>query len=84
MILNKMTTLNKMGRIVVRNTSSVRKDISVSLREMERLTGVSRSTLARIERAKVERRTYNPMFATVVKLAASAGVSVDEYTQTLV
>lgn len=77
-----MATLNQIGRTLARNTAILRKDVEMNLSEMERLTGVSRRTLSRIEKARAERRPYNPMLKTVVKLAETAGLTVDEYIKT--
>lgn len=77
-----MATLNKIGKTLARNTAILRKDVALNLSQMERMTGVSRRTLARIEKARKERRPYSPMLKTVVKLAETAGVPVDTYIKT--
>ncbi len=77
-----MATLNQMGRNLTRNTFRLRKNSELNLAEMARATGVSRRTLGRIEQARSERRTYNPMLKTVVSLAQAAGITVDEYIKT--
>lgn len=74
-----MATLNSMGRTLVRNTSQMRRWGDFNMSELAQATGVSRRTLGRIEAARRERRSYNPMLKTVVKLAEAAGVSVDYY-----
>jgi|HigsolmetaAR202D_1030399.scaffolds.fasta_scaffold12858_5 Predicted transcriptional regulators len=77
-----MATLNQIGRTLARNTAILRKDAALNLSDMERMTGVSRRTLGRIEKARKERRPYSPMLKTVLKLAETAGVSVDDYIKT--
>lgn len=74
-----MATLNQIGRTLARNTAVLRKDVDMNLSDMARLTGVSRRTLGRIEKARAERRPYRPMLSTVVKLADTCGLTVDEY-----
>ncbi|MCU1492219.1 MAG: hypothetical protein JWM85_3624 [Acidimicrobiaceae bacterium] len=74
-----MATLNQIGKTITRNTTLLRRDVCMNLSDMERLTGVSRRTLGRIEKARAERRTYSPMLKTVLKLAETAGVTVDDY-----
>lgn len=77
-----MASLNQIGRTLARNTVMLRKDVEMNFSEMARLTGVSRRTLGRIEKAKAERRSYSPMLKTVVKLAETAGTTVDDYIKT--
>lgn len=79
-----MANFNKIGRTVARNTAKLRKNAKLSLSDMERATGVSRRTLARIETAHSDRSPYIPSLKTVVKLAETAGVSVDTYVSTAV
>jgi transcriptional regulator with XRE-family HTH domain len=74
-----MISLNRIGKTIARNTTILRRDANLNVSQMARLTGVSRRTLGRIERARAERRPYHPMFATVVKLADTAGVPIDTY-----
>lgn len=73
------TSLNQMGKVITQNTNSVRKAVDVTQLELAEASGVSRRTLQRIEAARKSRRTYRPMLKTVVKLAAVAGVSIDDY-----
>jgi DNA-binding XRE family transcriptional regulator len=68
-----------MGKVITQNTNSVRKAVDVTQTELADASGVSRRTLQRIESARRARRTYRPMLKTVVKLAAVAGVSIDDY-----
>jgi transcriptional regulator with XRE-family HTH domain len=77
-----MATLNSIGRTLTRNTRLLLRKSDFNMSELERITGVSRRTLSRIEAARKARRPYNPMLKTVVKLATAAGVSVDTYLST--
>ena len=80
-----MTTqvnLATIGRNLIRNTTSLRTESDVTVGQLAQATGVSERTLNRIEAARRERRSYNPMLKTVVKLAAASGTTVDEYIKT--
>lgn len=76
-----MTQLNltQIGRTLARNAAVLRAQSTLNLTQTQEATGVSRRTLARIEKARAQRRTYKPMLSTVVKLANASGVTVDEF-----
>jgi transcriptional regulator with XRE-family HTH domain len=73
------TNLNQMGKTLTQNTNSLKGAVEVGVTELATFTGVSKRTLQRIEAARRARRTYRPMLKTAVKLAAAAGVTVDDY-----
>lgn len=75
------TLLTQLGRTMTQNASSVQKAVAANRTELADFTGISVSTLARIEKARKARRTYNPAFKTVVKLAEFAGVSIDDFVK---
>jgi DNA-binding XRE family transcriptional regulator len=71
--------LNVLGKNLTTNATVMRKEAEMNLSQLAHFTGVSRRTLSRIEAAKKARKTYNPMLKTAIKLAAVAGVTVDEF-----
>lgn len=71
-------TLNKAGRNLISNANTIQKESLLTIKEMAEATGVSKDTLYRMNKARKERRTYNPMFSTVVKLAQASQISIDD------
>jgi len=71
-------TLNKAGRNIVSNAHVIQKESLLTIKQMAEATNLSTSTIRRMSKARKERRTYNPMFSTVVKLAQATQVSVDD------
>jgi len=74
-----MQSLSNLGKTLARNASRLRRQNDLTVTQTAQLTGVSPSTLRRIEKARDARRTYKPMLSTVVKLARVSGVTVDEF-----
>lgn len=52
----------------------IRKEQNLSLRDLEKLTGLTYSFIANIERGIVK----DPRISTVIKLAKGLGISIDE------
>lgn len=73
------TNITNAGRTLTKNAKSLAGAVNVNLTELAGLSGLSKSTLYRIETARKFRRTYHPMMSTVIKLADVAGVTVDDF-----
>lgn len=67
--------MEDMNAIVARNIRRLRDNRQLSLDELARLSGVSRSMLARIERGE-----GNPTLSTLWKVANGLGLPFDELT----
>jgi transcriptional regulator with XRE-family HTH domain len=76
-----VASLHRFGRNFIRNTARIQKAAQLSTSELAKATGVSSRTLARMEKARKEGRSYSPMLKTVARLAQAAGVSIDQYLQ---
>lgn len=74
-----MASLHRFGRNLIRNTARIQKASELTTSELALATGVSRRTLGRMEKARKEGRSYNPMLKTVAKLASAAGITIDQY-----
>jgi DNA-binding XRE family transcriptional regulator len=74
-----MTNLNDAGRNLTKNTKELKNAVELTIAELSWHTGVSETTLRRIEAARKARRAYRPMLSTVVKLADFADLTVDDY-----
>ncbi len=67
--------MDSMNKIVAGNIKRLREERSLSLEELARLSGVSKSMLAQIEREK-----GNPTLSTLWKIANGMGVPFDSLT----
>lgn len=72
-------SLNRIGKNLAANSTTLRKKSDMSFAEMADATGVSRRTLQRIEAARKANRSYQPMLKTVARLAAATGASLDDF-----
>ncbi len=73
------STLNSLGKTLTYNAGILRRLSETTVPELARQTGLSASTLRRIEKARIAKTPYKPMLSTVVKLAAQTGVTIDEF-----
>ena len=74
--------LNILGRNIATNVSRLVEANGLPNKELAERVGLSTSTIYRINKARAARRPYRPMLSTVIKLAADAGVSVDDFIRT--
>ena len=65
--------------IVARNAVVINNLTKTTRSEYAAMTGLSKSTIRRLHRARKEKREYNPTVRTLSKLAAFAGVTLDEF-----
>lgn len=63
----------RVGANISRNLKALRGKLGLSQRELDRISGVSSTTIANIEQGETE-----PYAGNLVKLAAALGVSVDQ------
>jgi transcriptional regulator with XRE-family HTH domain len=59
--------------------AAARKAKGISLRELERLTGIGNSGLSQIETGWVK----EPSFSTVVKISRALGVPLEDWAETV-
>lgn len=74
--------LNQMGKTFTQNTNSLQVATGLSTAELAEHAGLSTSTIYRIQAKRKARRTHNPTFSTIAKLALLSGVTIDEYSTT--
>jgi transcriptional regulator with XRE-family HTH domain len=69
----------KLSLNVGRNTIEVRKANELSFPQLASVSGVSRRTLQRIEKARKDKAIYVPKESTITKLANLVGVTPQEF-----
>jgi transcriptional regulator with XRE-family HTH domain len=73
----KKVNLNRAGLKLAKNTTKVRYRSGLTQKTFAEITGLSRSTVSRIEQSHHNKTPYNPKLSTLVKLANAFEVSVD-------